>query len=83
MPVTVSHVLLVNDPAAAEALAAAARDGGYDVRLDTSDGGWTWIVRASETALLTPARAALARARFTALAARYNAEYEGWEVTPK
>ena len=48
--------------------------------LDTSDGGWTWIVRASETALLTPVHAARARARFTSLASRHGAEYEGWEA---
>lgn len=79
-PVHVRHVLLVNDPAAAEALAAAVRADGYDVRLDTHDGGWTWIVRASETALLTPLHAARARARLTSLASRHGAEYEGWEA---
>lgn len=79
-PVAVRHVLLVHDPAAAEALAAAVRDDGYGVRIDTHDGGWTWIVRASETALLTPDHAAGARARLTSLASRHGAVYEGWEA---
>jgi hypothetical protein len=79
-PVLLRHVLLVHDPAAAEALAAAVREDGYDVRLDTSDGGWTWIIRATETVLLTPVHAARARARFTSLASRHGAEYEGWEA---
>ena len=79
-PVLLRHVLLVNDPAAAEALAAAAGADGYDVRLDTHDGGWTWIVRATETAVLTPVHAARARARLTSLASRHGAEYEGWEA---
>lgn len=79
-PVLLRHVLLVNDPAAAEALAAAAGAAGYDVRIDTLDGGWTWIVRATETALLTAVHAARARARLTSLASRHGAEYEGWEA---
>ena len=79
-PVLLRHVLLVNDPAAAEALAAAVRADGYDVRIDTSDGGWTWIVRASETTVLTAVHAARARARLTSLASRHRAEYEGWEA---
>ena len=79
-PVLLRHVLLVNDPAAAEALAEAVRADGYDVRIDTHDGGWTWIVRATETAVLTAVHAARARARFTSLASRHGAEYEGWEA---
>ena len=79
-PVLLRHVLLVNDPAAAEAVAAAVRDDGYDVRIDTHDGGWTWIVRATETALLTAVHVARARARLTSLASRHGAEYEGWEA---
>lgn len=79
-PVLLRHVLLVNDPAAAEALAAAVGADGYEVRIDTSDGGWTWIVRASETAVLTAVHAARARARLTSLASRHGAEYEGWEA---
>ena len=80
VPVLLRHVLLVNDPAAAEALSAAALADGYDVRIDTHDGGWTWIVRATETAVLTPLHAARARARLTSLASRHGAEYEGWEA---
>lgn len=79
-PVLVRHVLLIRDPAGAEALAAAVAADGYDVRLDTMDGGLTWIVRASETAVLTPVHAARARARFTSLASRHGGEYEGWEA---
>lgn len=79
-PLLLRHVLLVNDPAAAEALAAAVREDGYDVRLDTHDGGWTWIVHAAETAVLTPVHAARARARLTSLASRHGAEYEGWQA---
>lgn len=79
-PVLLRHVLLVREPAAAEALGAAVTADGYDVRLDTVDGGLTWIVRASETALLTPVHVARARARFTSLASRHGAEYEGWEA---
>ena len=79
-PVLLRHVLLVHDPHAAEALAAAVSADGYDTGLDTSDGGWTWIVRATETALLTPVHAARARARFASLASRHGAEYEGWEA---
>ena len=79
-PVLLRHVLLVNDPAAAEALAEAVRADGYDVRIDTHDGGWTWIVRATETALLTAVHAARARARLTSLASRHGAEYDGWEA---
>lgn len=79
-PVLVRHVLLVRDPAGAEALAAAVTADGYDVRIDTMDGGLTWIVRATETALLTAVHVARARARFTSLAARHGGEYEGWEA---
>jgi hypothetical protein len=79
-PVLLRHVLLTNDPAAAEALAAAATADGYDTKIDTHDGGWTWIVTARETALLTAVHAARARARFTSLASRHQAEYEGWEA---
>jgi hypothetical protein len=79
-PLLLRHVLLVNDPAAAESLHAAVAADGYDARLDTHDGGWTWIVTATETVLLTPVHAARARARFTSLAARHHAEYEGWEA---
>ena len=79
-PVLVRHVLLVRDPADAEALAAAVTADGYDVRIDTMDGGVTWIVRANETALLTAVHVARARARFTSLASRHRAEYEGWEA---
>jgi hypothetical protein len=64
-------VLLVNDPARAEALAAEVRTAGYDVRIDTHDGGWTWIVAAAGT----EADAAW----FGAAAARHGAEYEGSE----
>lgn len=82
-PVALRHVMLTNDPAAAEALAVAVREAGYDVRIDTHDGGWTWIVAASETALLTPSHAASARAALGSLARRHRAEYEGWDlVTP-
>ena len=79
-PVLLRHVLLVHNPAAAEALAAAVTADGYDVKLDTSDGGWTWIVTARETVLLTAVHAARARARFTSLASRHSAEYEGLEA---
>jgi hypothetical protein len=79
-PVLLRHVLLVRDPAQAEALAAAVTADGYDVRIDTVDGGLTWIVRASETALLTAVHVARARARFTSLASRHGAEYDGWEA---
>lgn len=80
-PVLIRHVLLVNDAAAAEALAAAVATEGYDTRIDTRDGGWTWIVAATETtADLSPARTARARARMTSLAARHGAEYEGWHA---
>ena len=82
-PVQVSHVLLVHDPAAAERLAAAVRDAGYEARLDTSDGGWTWIIRGTETATITPAYAAAARERLAGLAARHGAEYEGWEAATR
>lgn len=75
VPVHVRHVLLVRDPAAAEAAAATLRAGGYDVTLDTSDGGWTWIVRAAATALLTPEHVA----RVRGVAAGNGGEYEGWE----
>ena len=75
-PALVRHVLLVRDPAAAEALAAEATADGYDVRIDTVDGGLTWIVRASDAA----EHADTARAGLTALAARHGAEYEGWEA---
>lgn len=76
VPVHVRHVLLVRDPAAAEAAAATLREGGYDVTLDTSDGGWTWIVRAAETAALTPEHVA----RVRGVAAANGGEYEGWEA---
>lgn len=79
-PVLLRHVLLVRDPAQAEALAAALTGDGYDVRIDTQDGGLTWIVRANETALLTPVHVARARARLTSLASRHRGEYEGWEA---
>ena len=79
-PVLVRHVLLVRDPARAEALAAACAADGYETRIDTMDGGLTWIVRASETALLTAVSVARARARFTSLASRHRGEYEGWEA---
>jgi hypothetical protein len=80
-PLPLCHVLLVHDPAAAERLAAAVGEAGYEARIDTHDGGWTWIVSGSETALLTPAYAAAARAALSVLAARHAAEYEGWQVT--
>ncbi len=79
-PVLLRHVLLVRDPAQAEALAAAVRGDGYDVRFDTADGGVTWIVLATETALLSAVHVARARARFTSLASRHAGEYEGWEA---
>jgi hypothetical protein len=79
-PVLLRHVLLVHDPAAAEALRAAVAADGYDVRIDTHDGGYTWIVTGSETVVLTPLHAAQARARFTSLASRHGATYEGWEA---
>jgi hypothetical protein len=79
-PVLLRHVLLVNDPAGAEALHAAVLSDGYDARIDTHDGGWTWIVTATETVVLTPLHAARARARLTSLASRHGAEYEGWEA---
>ncbi|HEU0129575.1 MAG TPA: ribonuclease E inhibitor RraB [Mycobacteriales bacterium] len=79
-PLLLRHVLLVRDPAAAEGLTAAVRAEGYDVRLNTVDGGLTWIVVATETALLTPVHAARARARFTSLASRHGAAYDGWEA---
>lgn len=79
-PVLLRHVLLVRDPAQAEALAAAVREDGYDVRIDTADGGVTWIILATETALLTAVHVARARARFTSLASRHRGEYEGWEA---
>ena len=75
-PALVRHVLLVRDPAAAEALAAAVTADGYDVRIDTVDGGLTWIVRATDTA----EHADTAREGLAALAARHGAEYEGWEA---
>lgn len=81
VPLRVRHVLLVHDPAAAEALASSVRGEGYDVTIDTHDGGWTWIVGAAETVTLSPAYAAAARAALTVLATRHGAEYEGWEVT--
>lgn len=68
------HVLLVNDPARAEALAAALRSAGHDVRIDTHDGGWTWIVLVTGD---------VEEAWLGALAARHGAEYEGSEpATP-
>lgn len=79
-PVLLRHVLLVRDPAQAEALAAALPGEGYEVRIDTVDGGLTWIVRANETALLTAVHVARARARLTSLASRHRGEYEGWEA---
>ena len=79
-PVLLRHVLLVRDPAQAEALAAALSADAYDVRIDTQDGGLTWIVRANETALLTPVHVARARARLTSLASRHRGEYDGWEA---
>jgi hypothetical protein len=66
------HVLLVNEPAAAERLAGELRRSGYDVSIDTHDGGWTWIVRAAETAA-----AGAPGERLAALAEEYGAEYEG------
>ena len=80
-PLALRHVLLVHDPAAAERLAVAVGEAGYDARIDTHDGGWTWIVSAAETALLTAAHAAAARAVLGVLAAQHGADYEGWEVT--
>jgi hypothetical protein len=71
----VRHVLLVRDPAAAEAAAAALRAEGFEVTLDTHDGGFTWIVRAARTAPLTAGQVAWVRA----VAARNGGEYEGWE----
>jgi hypothetical protein len=69
------HVLLLHEPAAAERLAGELRGAGYDVSIDTHDGGWTWIVRAAETA---PGGASEgAAARLADLAAGYGAEYEG------
>lgn len=79
-PVLLRHVLLVREPAAAEALAAVVTEDGYDVRIDTQDGGLTWIVRANETALLTAVHVARARARLTSLASRHRGQYEGWEA---
>jgi hypothetical protein len=79
-PVLLRHVLLVHDPGAAETLRAAVAADGYDVRIDTHDGGWTWIVTGTETVLLTPLHAARARARFTSLASRHGATYDGWEA---
>jgi hypothetical protein len=79
-PVLLRHVLLVRDPAQAEALAAALRGDRYDVRIDTADGGVTWILLATETALLTAVHVARARARLTSLASRHAGEYEGWEA---
>lgn len=77
--VALQHVLLVNDPAAAEALAAELRAGEYDVAIDTHDGGWTWIVRVAEDEALTPAEAERARAWFVRVGERYGAAYEGWD----
>jgi hypothetical protein len=79
-PVLLRHVLLVRDPGQAEALAAVVTEDGYDVRIDTQDGGLTWIVRANETALLTAVHVARARARLTSLASRHRGQYEGWEA---
>jgi hypothetical protein len=74
VPEPLVHALLVHDPAAAEALAAAVRAEGYAVTLDTHDGGWTWIVRAEESA----PRTAGERARLLSLAGKHGALYEGW-----
>jgi hypothetical protein len=79
-PVLLRHVLLVRDPGQAEALAAALTAEGYEVRIDTQDGGLTWIVRANETATLSAVHVARARARLTSLASRHRGEYEGWEA---
>jgi hypothetical protein len=77
----VRHVLLVHDPAAAERLAAEVRAAGYDASIDTHDGGWTWIVRATEPSTEPPAEpAAGSRERLAGLAARHGAEYEGWQA---
>ena len=64
-------MLLVNDPARAEELAAALRQAGWTVRIDTHDGGWTWIVSAAGEGGDAE--------WFAALAARHGAEYEGAE----
>lgn len=80
--VVVRHVLLVNDPAAAEALAVDVRAAGYDAGIDTHDGGWTWIVGAARTVTLTPAVVAGDRDVLIPLAERHGAAYEGWEVRP-
>jgi hypothetical protein len=68
-------VLLVRDPAGAEAVAARARAAGYGVTLDTADGGYTWIVRAGE-----PVGVAGAEGWLVALAAAHGGEYEGREA---
>lgn len=70
----VTHVLLLHDPARAEALAAAVAAAGYESRIDTHDGGFTWIV--SGVGSVDDA------ARFVAFAGEYGAEYEGSTADP-
>jgi hypothetical protein len=65
------HVLLTNDPAAAERLVAALRGESYDTSIDTHDGGWTWIV-----SVPAPPEAG---ERVAAVGAAHGAAYEGWE----
>jgi hypothetical protein len=65
------HVLLTNDPAAAERLVAALRAASYEPKVDTHDGGWTWIV-----SVVAPEQA---EERVAAVGAADGAAYDGWE----
>jgi Regulator of ribonuclease activity B len=83
-PRHVLHFLEAPSSASARGAAEELEAAGYEVTITHPEGlEQAWSVRAESTRIIDATTVPAFRAWFEALAARHEAVYDGWEVSPR